>query len=437
VKKRPASAPSKRAAPVPSRHPAPTPGPRLALALVAGLLAVGIALRVVHFQVNVYTPDEDAYAHFYALPMHSGGLGELPRLVREYNARPDMSQYPPPTRVGHLWAIVGLMDLTASSTIQTAACVSAIASILMLLLITRIGLGFLNAWVAVLALLFAVVSPLDLALARRVWGDELVALLALAAAWAFLEHAAGGRHRSWKIACLAFSGYSILVKETGLLLLALATIGLAAVAWRAAGARGAAGALLGGLITLLVSLATIAAACGGLEPFLATLARAASANPVTAYSRDYQSGGPLYYARGLALLQPLPVALGLLSAALAAVRAPLMCRSWESPRARGTLLTLAWLALGVSSVALAWPLKNMRFLSPIYAPLDLLAASLLGSAMRWLRVRWPGTPFRVGVALGAAVLLAAAFADHQRFVEFFIRRGIPDLATPWFLRAPG
>ena len=30
-----------------------------------------------------------------------------------------------------------------------------------------------------------------------------------------------------------------------------------------------------------------------------------------------------------------------------------------------------------------------------------------------------------------------AAADHRRFIELFIQRGIPDLATPWFTRAPG
>jgi hypothetical protein len=39
------------------------------------------------------------------------------------------------------------------------------------------------------------------------------------------------------------------------------------------------------------------------------------------------------------------------------------------------------------------------------------------------------------VAVVACVALAgSALADHARFVDTFIRRGIPDLATPWFAR---
>jgi hypothetical protein len=413
-----------------SRTPSPA---RLAHALVAALLAAGIALRILHFPVAVYTPDEDAYATFYATPMYDNGPGVLPRLVRDYNARPEMSQFPSPTRVGHLWAIVGLMNLAGRATVQTAAAVSTIASIAILLLVARLGLRFLGPRVTAVALLFAVASPLDLAMARRVWGDELFALCALAALLAFLEHAAGARRARSMAVCLAFAGYSILVKESGLLVLGLATAALAVVAWRAAGPRGAARTLLAGAGTLVMAIATLAAACGGIAPLAATFARAA-AGATNAYMREYQSGGPGYYARGLLLLQPLPVVLGLLAAIVAAAR-PRLVLPAAHPSAALALRSLAWLTLAFLAAALAWPQKNLRFLSPIYAPLDLLAAALVWGALERARARLPAAARETGVALAGAALLVAAVADHQRFVELFERRGIPDLATPWFTHA--
>ena len=407
---------------------------RLARALAAILIAAGIALRVLHLPVAVYTPDEDAYANFYATPMFDDGPGVLPRLVRDYNARPEMSQFPSPTRVGHLWAIVGIMNLAGHATIQIAAAVSMIASIVLLLLIARIGLKFLNPRITATALLFAVVSPLDLAMARRVWGDELFALCALGALLAFLEHAAGARRaRSW-VACLALAGYSLLVKESGLLVLALATAGLAVVGWRATGAGGMARALGAGAVTALAALGVLAAACGGVPPLVATFTRAAAAGATNAYMRTYQTGGPGYYARGLLLLQPLPVVLGLVAASLAAAR-PRLVLPGARPAAVLALRALAWTTLVVLVAALAWPQKNLRFLSPIYAPLDLLAAALLWGALE--RARLPATARRIATTLVAAGLLVAAVADHGRFVELFERRGIPDLATPWFTRPPG
>jgi hypothetical protein len=52
-----------------------------------------------------------------------------------------------------------------------------------------------------------------------------------------------------------------------------------------------------------------------------------------------------------------------------------------------------------------------------------------------VRARLPAAARPATVGLFAAALLASAVADHQRFVELFERRGIPDLATPWFTRA--
>jgi hypothetical protein len=151
--------------------------------------------------------------------------------------------------------------------------------------------------------------------------------------------------------------------------------------------------------------------------------------------RTYQSGGPGYYARGLLALQPLPVALGLLGAVAVALRAPALRAALEAPRARVALATLAAFTLAFAALALAWPQKNLRFLSPIYAPLDLLAGAVVVAALRRVRARLPAPAFRFGVAVIAVALLGLALADQQRFVELFIRRGIPDLATPWFVAA--
>ena len=88
-----------------------TPGIRepWAQAACAVLLVAGIALRAWHLPVMVYTPDEDAYVNFYAVPLLQQGLGHLPALVKDYNARPELHAFPSPTRVGQLWPMVATM----------------------------------------------------------------------------------------------------------------------------------------------------------------------------------------------------------------------------------------------------------------------------------------------------------------------------------------
>jgi hypothetical protein len=423
-----------------TRRPRARPSALLAHALVALLIVAGVALRVVDFPVAVYTPDEDAYADFYAAPLYAHGLGGLPTMVRDYEARSDMREFPSPTRVGHLWAMVLAMHLAGHASIQVAAAVSAVASGLILVVIAGLGLPLLGPWPTAAALLLAVVSPLDRAMARRAWGDELLALCALVSMAALARHAARPRAR-WMALALAAAGYAILVKETGLVLLLLATVWLAVTGARVAGVRGALRALLAGALTLIATLGVLAIACGGLAPLRATFAGLVASGPLNAYMREYQSGGPGYYARGLLRVEPVTIVLGALGAVLAAAWR-LMPRAASAPdggapeRARPAAICagIAWLTLGFAGMALAWPQKNLRFLSPVYAPLDLLAGAALGWLLASARERLPAAAFRVLAAVVVAGLIAAALADQRRFVELFIRRGIPDLATPWFTR---
>jgi 4-amino-4-deoxy-L-arabinose transferase-like glycosyltransferase len=395
------------------------------------LLAAGIALRVWHLPVMVYTPDEDAYVNFYAVPLLQQGLGHLPALVKDYNARPELHAFPSPTRAGQLWPMVATMLILSDDSPRAAAVLSAVASVAILVAIWMIGAWFFPPWVAVMALLFAIVSPMDLAMARRAWGDEPFAFLALAAAGTFMLHARAPRRSGWAIACLALAGYSILCKESGLLVLGLVTVGLTIVAWRTSGTRGALLALGAGALTLLVSCAVLALAVGGWEPLVQALHRLSDTSNINAYMREYQSGGPDYYVRGLGLLQPVPMALGMLAALWIALRTA--SRRGRADVASIGATTLAGLTLAFVAVAFVYPQKNLRFLSPVYAPLDLLAARLVWTALAWVRLRRPAMARGAVVAL-ALILLGSALADHRRFERDFIERQIPDLATPWFTR---
>jgi len=385
-----------------------------------------------HLPVQVYTPDEDAYVNFYAVPLLQQGLGHLPALVKDYSARPELHAFPSPTRAGQLWPMVATMLILSDDSPRAAAVLSATASVAILVATWMIGAAFFPPWVAAIALLFAIVSPMDLAMARRAWGDEPFAFLTLAAAGTFMLHARAPHRHGWAIACLALAGYAILCKESGLLVLALATVGLTIVAWRTSGIRAALLALGAGAFTLIVACGVLALAVGGWGPLVAAFQRLSDTSNVNAYMREYQSGGPDYYVRGLALLQPLPMALGILAAAWIALRT-LSRRGGANGGSGIGATTLAWLTLAFVVVALVYPQKNLRFLSPVYAPLDLLAASLVWTALSWVRSRRPAMARGAAMAL-ALILLGSALADHRRFERDFIERQIPDLATPWFTR---
>jgi hypothetical protein len=408
---------------------------RLALALTIALVTLGVALRIAYVNVPVYTPDEDAYANFYASNLLFHGFSSWPEIVREYQRRPEMLQFPSPTRVGHLAAIVGWMQIRGSTSIRAAAEVSVIASCLGLVLVGAIAWEFIAPWAAPLAVGFAAVAPLDRALSRRVWGDSLVALLVLAMLYAFARHLRQPERRRWNLAVFALGAATVLVKESGLFFLALGTLGM--VIFRPG--RGVARAGLGfnlaaAALALAVAVATLALASGGLAPLRATFARAAVAASSNAYMQEFQRGGPGYYVTGFARTQPVSMLLGF-AAAVAALAAPGWRRRLATPWARSTVVTFAVLVLAYAALAFVYPQKNLRFLSPLFAPLDLLAAWLVWTVLDSLRTRLPRRAFVTALVSTIILLAASAIFEQQRFVHYFIDHGVPDLATPWFTRA--
>jgi hypothetical protein len=175
--------------------------------------------------------------------------------------------------------------------------------------------------------------------------------------------------------------------------------------------------------------------CGGIAPLLRLLEVTARGRAASEYVRRYQTGSPMYYVTGLGILQPLPWALAALTAIVALVR-PAWRRAMERSEAAvvSPIAVLAAIGLAFTAVLAASDLKGLRLLTPIFAPAALLAAAGLQSALAAARLR--GTWFRVLCGAAIVVMLFAAFGDLRRFFDLFVRRGIPDLATPWFTARP-
>jgi len=179
----------------------------------------------------------------------------------------------------------------------------------------------------------------------------------------------------------------------------------------------------------------VIALCGGLAPARELLRMTPEAWAPDDYLREYQTGGVGYYVTGLRILQPIPWLLGCVAALLAIVRAPWMRGPWRAAAGERVLRLLGGYVLAFLAVSCAYSSKNMRFLSPIYAPVALLAAAVVHGKLGWLRGRVPSAAWRGAVGLTVAVLLFAAWRDARRFDHYFNQIQIQDLATPWFTKA--
>lgn len=407
-------------------------GTLIAHAALLAALFTGIVLRLALPPPAHRTPDEAAYT-LYAAAIRHDGLTAQRTLIANYMADSLLAEAPRPTRVGMSWLGAFAMWLTGSNMVTSVVRLSMFCSILQLAVLATIARAALGPWVATLAVAFLAASPLDLAMARRAWADGVLGLLASLMLWVFLRAAAKPGGRVWPVILFALGALAALVKESGLVLLAIAAFGLAFVEWTdSRGWRRPVLALIGAMTAVVASVAILTLLCGGVTPWITAFEHVARPMESSDYLRRYQTGSPLYYARGLAILQPLPWLLGAAGALLAAARAPLLMAPWARPAAVRVLASAAWLTLAVGALACAYGQKNLRFLSPIYAPIALLAAALAGSALSWLRGRLPRGIGRVMVAVLGIALAVSLYADLRRFANHFLRRDVPDLATPWF-----
>ena len=411
-----------------TRRPAGPGGPasRLALLLCAALLLFGAGLRVADLPLRVHSPDEDTYVTFYAAPLSARGPAHVAELVRDYNQRAVMHDFPPPTRVGHLWMLWVAMVVAGRADVAVASAVSCIAAIAGLVLLARLAWLSLGPWGAAIALGFAATSPLERAMSRRAWGDGPLACVTLLALVALVEHLRATRRSAWGAVALACAAYAVLVKESGALVLVAVPVALAVHAGRAGGARPALAWLGAGCIALAVALGVVTLAAGGIEPLRQVFANSQAAGRTNAYVLQYQTGGPELYLRGFAILQPLPIFLGMTAALIIP-----WVRGSGVPGSRATRLALAGFAIAFLVVALAWPTKSMRFLSPVYPVLEVLAAGLIAMGLDALRTRIPAQGFRIVVAVVVAALALSGYREHRQFETWYVQREIPDLTTPW------
>jgi 4-amino-4-deoxy-L-arabinose transferase-like glycosyltransferase len=401
---------------------------RVGASIVIALLVLGAALRVGFSPVRERTLDEFFYTRYVSwLVSHHHDVADL---VDMYNHVPEAWQYPSPTRVGSLWIGYGLAAVTGDASATNLARVSIAASILALILTAALAWTRFGPWAATMAVAFLACSPLDLAISRRAWQDAVLAVFTLATVFAYAGAIARPKRAAWWVAFFSIAGYTVLIKESAVMFLALGAVGLAYVRWRDRRRLGEAWPPLAIAVgTLIVTLAVQAMACGGVAPLIEIYSRVFRSGAVNLYMRQNQMGGPELYGRGLAILQPVPFAFGAVAALLVAVRARFVLAPW-SRTGRDLLTSLAWLMIVFGGAALVYSQKNMRFLSPIYAPTFLLAGSLVWAVLVSLRDRAPAMAWRAAVGLVALGLVFSGYGEVRRFEHYFVDRGITDLVAP-------
>jgi 4-amino-4-deoxy-L-arabinose transferase-like glycosyltransferase len=385
--------------------------------LIVASIALGAGLRIANVSnLATRTPDEGVYTAQAQRVLHQG-LSGIRGLADEYVHDASQRFYPPPSRLGYMSLTAAAMAWTGRSDAVAGAWVSTLASLTCLALVASIGVTFLNPWAGAVATFLLAVFPPDLVIARRAWSDAWVSCLTCMVLLSALWLARGRAPRFVLLAFLGAGGAFVLTKETALVVWGLG------VAWVVVRQRRAAIPIVAGVAaTGLLSLGVLFWAIGGPSVFMDIQAGLPVAHATNPYALDFQNGPPYWLLKTFWIASPWTFSLALLGLVTAPFGGP-----W---RDRLSVVALAGFALAFLALPFGVPnWLNLRYASPAFGPLCLLAAAALGLAFERLENLLPPLGMAAATALACVGLGLVALNDYRYFHRWFVETETADLAA--------
>jgi len=391
--------------------------------LFFAVLALGVGLRINNLDnITRRSPDEEIYTQEAKAIVLEGGEG-IKLLIREYNLNKELWIYPPPIRVGYLWLLASVMKMTKRTDEKVGAYVSCTFSIISLLLLIVMGLRFFNPWIALSALLFTTVSPMDLAIARRTWQDAMLGCVGLSLIYFCCELTRNTHKIIWYILFVIVGSYCILIKESGIFLYGLCMLWLLWTLFIKEKSY------LKGFLLMIVSAAgagisvlTLAHAAGGITPVIEVLTHVKEAMPTNIYAVEYQSGPWYRLLQGFWIISPVNAFLCVLGIA------GVFPTSLPNNKNRNAIFGIIFFMLAFMTITIVTPYcQNLRYVSVLFVPFYLMAGLGLWHIVSFAKVKTGNYFFYIAIAFIIAIILAAA-RDYRNFKKIFLRTGIPDVS---------
>lgn len=366
--------------------------------------------------------DEGIYTQEAKTIVLEGGEG-IKLLIREYNLNKELWIYPPPIRVGYLWLLASVMKMTKRTDEKVGAYVSCAFSIISLLLLIIMGLRFFNPWIALSALLFTTVSPMDLAIARRTWQDAMLGCVGLSLIYFCCELTRNAHRIIWYILFVIVGSYSILIKESGIFLYGLCMLWLLWTLFIKEKSY-----LKGFLLMIVsavgisISVLTLTHAAGGIRPVIEVLTHVKEAMPTNIYAVEYQSGPWYRLLQGFWIISPVNAFLCVLGITGA------FFTSLPDNKNRNAIFGIIFFMLAFMTITIITPYcQNLRYVSVLFVPFYLMAGLGLWHIVSFAKVKTGNYFFYIAIAFIIAIILVAA-RDYRNFKKIFLRTGIPDLS---------
>jgi tetratricopeptide (TPR) repeat protein len=407
------------------------------IAAIIALLSLGIWLRLTNLgNITSRSPDERIYTRQANTVLKYGNRG-IRTLAAEHIRDAETRLYPPPTRVGYIWMVAAAMQLSGRMDENAGAYLSCAASIGSLVIVAIIAVRFFPGWLPFFALLFFCVSPLELAIARRAWGDTLVGFFGLILFWMTSELAT----RRGKRVCyvlFALAGIAeIVIKESGPVIFALYSLALLSAMVRRRDWENGLATATTVLLSTLASVFWLAYSVGGFSVLVKILLDWFNANAQNLYALEYQSGPPYLMLQALWLFVPLTVVLCVIGLSILLIQ-PLRKRCWALSGSTGgdsvAPATVSMLAYAALPMFLPHWL-NLRYWSPLFGVMCLLSGLGGWYFAAIFSQRLPPHWARAWCVIAIGLVILAARTDYTQFQKIIVQDAIPDLSVKMVLDA--
>ncbi len=399
------------------------------------VFAIGIILRVDNLgNVAQRSPDEYTYTYLAQKIVQHGVSEGIKLVTQEQLSNKELWIFfpPPPTRVGYLWLLAGVMKTLNNVGINVGAYISLVFSCISLLLVMALGLRFFNPWITLYALLFMGVSPMELAIARRTWQDAMVGCIGLSLIYFSCEISRNIKRPIWYLILIVIGTYYVSVKESGIFIYGLCVMWLLWVLLIKEKS------ILNGMCLIILSALGVGVAItiltqisGGVTTIIDSMRCWVKAMPTNQYAIEYQSGPWYYFLEGFWIVSPLSAILCLIGIAGSLLPQEILPKTGTFSNAvnhraiRGIVLFI----IVFMTAAILTPLfQNMRYVSVLYAPFYLISGLGLWCVISIARSMLKVFYFRIAVASIIVAIIFMAVRDYKAFEKIFIRTGIKDVS---------
>ena len=364
--------------------------------------------------------DEKIYI-YQANVIREGRIEGINRLICQYKGNKTLWFFPPPTRIGYSYLLAGVMKFSGIHNEMAGAYISAFASIGSIFLLVFMGLRFFNPWVTLVALLGIVVSPMDLAIARRCWQDSLLGFIGTLYIYFCAELTVRPKRKLLYIPILITGSYCMLIKESGVVIFGL---GLAWLLWQAIfKEKSFSRSLLTfatGIAGVAISLILLAKICGGFSNIVEVLKDVKGAMAVNEYALKFQTGPWYRIVEGFWILTPVFTSLAFFGCA---------ATFSKNIKNNAVIRMLSFFVIAFIAIAVIIPnCQNIRYLSALFIPFYLLAGLGLWFVVILLKERSGRPVFSITVILMTIILILAAVNEYKFFQRNFVEEKVPDLS---------